>query len=230
MKSRSTPPYVLFSFLLILMILLPTVKNVSAQYFPPLPPAHIIVRETHIFISYTVPQKVVTVDVTAVDPMQVVRKVVLTLKEPVLSISFIIYHLKEKPPDVPYPPDAPLLYFTIRAHEDLLKNIEKAVILFCIERKIIQEKEVDVKTIVLNGFFENRWERLPTVKVSENEKYVCFEAESPYLSHFVATGVVVKPFPWWIIMMVTIIALILVAVGAYYITKKKIAREKRREE
>lgn len=206
--------------ILIISILLLTIECTFAQYFPPTPPEHIVLRKTPILVSFTTPQKVVTIDVAAIDPKQVIEKIILVFKEPVIYVSFTIYHLREKPPGVPDPQEVPLLYFTTEVYEDLLRNVEKVTILFGVERELIKGKNIDEKTITLNVFFENRWEKLPTKKVAEDENYIYFEAESRYLSHFVVTGVAVTPFPWWIIAL--IIGIVLVAIGIYYARKRGI--------
>jgi PGF-pre-PGF domain-containing protein len=194
----------------------------SAQYFPPTPPKPIIIRETQISVSYTEPQKTVVINVTQFDPEQIVKTITLTFKEPMLSISLTIYYLKEKPPEVTEPSDTPLLYFTIRAHQDLLKNIEKAVITFSVEKKIVDEKKIDEKTIILNRFSEDKWEKLSTTKIAEDEKSLYFKAESLGLSHFAVTGITIPPpFPWWIIAIVIAIIVIIGIIATYRYRQRK---------
>jgi len=194
------------------------ITPLQAQYFPPVPPVPIIVRETFIIVSYVEPQYTITINVTQFDPLQVVKSLTITFIEPILTASLEIYHLKQKPPEVPNPPDVALLYFTIRAHEALLKNVKKAVIVFAVEKAIVKEKGVDVETVVLNRFVE-AWEELPTRRVEEDVKFFFFEAESPGLSHFAATGVAPPPFPWWIIAVVIVVA---VVAGIYLYRKRKL--------
>jgi PGF-pre-PGF domain-containing protein len=142
----------------------------------------------------------------------------------VLVVSLTIYHLKEKPPEVPEPPETPLLYFTIRAHKDMLENVEKAVITFSFEKKIVEEKKIDEKTIVLNRFFEDKWEKLPTAKIAEDEKFLYFEAEALGLSHFAVTGIAIPPFPWWIIAIVIAIIVIIGIIATYRYRQQRIRK------
>lgn len=182
----------------------------SAQQFPPAPPVPIIIRKTQILLSHTEPQKTVVINVTHFDPEQIVKTIALTFKEPMLSIYLIIYHLKEKPPEVAEPSYISLLYFTIGARQDLLKSIEKAIITFGVEKKIVDEKKIDEKTIVLNMFFEGKWEKLPTTKIAEDEKYLYFKAVLPTLSHFAITGVTtILPLPYWWIIVIVISSIII---------------------
>ena len=208
---------VAFMFLLtIALVIIP----VSAQYFPPAPLEPIVVKKTLITVSYTQPQKTIIIDVTQFDPEQIVKKMTLTFTVPVSSATFEIYHLKQKPLEVPDPKETALLYFMIRAHEDLLENVEKAVITFAIEKDIIEEKRVNVDTIILKRFFKGTWQELSTKKVGKDEKFLYFEAESPGLSHFVVTGVVpLLFFPWWII--IIIVAIVIVVVLGIYLYRRK---------
>jgi len=191
--------------ILALMMLLAS-TTVTAQYSPPVPPTPIIVRETSITISYAEPQKTVVINVTKFDPEQVVRSLTISFIVPVREVTLVIYLLAEKPPEVPEPPNAPLLYFTIRAHTELLENVERVKIAFVIEKTIVMEKGVNIETITLHRFFEEVWQQLPTKKVYEDEVFLHFEADSPGLSHFVATGAI-QPFPWWIVVIAVIAAI-----------------------
>jgi len=202
-----------------LLVFASAMKTSLAQYPPPMPPAPIIVRETPITVSYTEPQHAITIDITQFDPEQVVKRITLTLKEPALTASFTIYLLAERPQEVPDPKDkVPLLYFTIRAHEALLENVDSAKITFAIEKAFVRERGVDEKTITLDWLFEGAWQELPTKKVDEDEKFLYFEAESPGLSHFPVTYTVtpflsyVTPFLWWIgVIIVVVVAAIIMA-------------------
>ena len=202
----------------VIMTFAHTTSPALALYVPPVPPVPII-RETFITVSFVEPQKTITLNVTQIDPEQVVKNLTITFIEPVLTATLKIYHLAERPPGVPVPPNVPLLYFTISAPAALLENVEKAVITFAVEKAVVEEKGVGVETIVLNRFFEGVWEELPTRKVAEDAVFIYFEAESPGLSHFAVTGVV-PPFPWWIV--VTIVIVVAVLLGIYFYRRAKL--------
>ena len=204
-----------------LLALALVMNSALAQYFPPVPPAPVIIRETPITVSYTEPQRVIVVNVTQFDPKQVAKKIALTLKEPVLTASFTIYLLVERPPGVPEPRETALLYFTIRAHVALLENVERAVMTFAVEKALVKEKGVDVETITLNRFFEGEWEKLPTKRVGEDEKHFYFEAESPGLSHFAVTGIAPPPFPWWIVAIIVVVAVVAVVAGIHLYRRRR---------
>jgi PGF-pre-PGF domain-containing protein len=219
-----SPTLIVLSGTLIFMLM--QISLASAQYFPLTPPEPIVVRETNIVVSYTEPQRTVVINVTQFDPLQPTKKLTLTFKQAVLSVSLTIYQLKEKPPEAPEPPNVPLLYFTIRVHEDLLKNVEKAAVFFSLEKETIKAKGVDEKTITLNRLLEGKWEKLPTTKVTEDEKYSYFEAESLGLSHFVVTGVALPPpFPWWIVLVVVVVIVVIGIIMWTYVERKRSAKK-----
>jgi len=217
------------TILAVLLVFASATNTTLAQYSPPTPPTAIIIRETPITVSYTEPQRSITIDITQFDPEQVVKKITLTLKEPAPTASFTIYLLAERPQEVPEPKgEVALLYFTIRAHEALLENIDSAKITFAIEKTLVRERGVDEKTIKLDGLFEGALQELPTKKVDEDERFLFFEAESPGLSHFPVTYVVtpflryITPFLWWIgVIIVVVVAAIIVA--EMYLRKKYVA-------
>jgi len=202
-----------------LLVFTSATKTALAQYSSPMPPTPLIIRETPITVSYTEPQRVITIDITQFDPEQVVKKITLTLKKPTPTASFTIYLLAERPEEVPEPKDkVALVYFTIRADYALLENLDSAKITFAVEKTPVRERGVDEKTITLDGLFEGAWQELPTDKVDEDEKFLFFEAESPGLSYFPVTYVVtpflqyVMPFLWWIgVIIVGVVVAIFIA-------------------
>lgn len=215
------------------LVFVSATNTALAQYSPPMPPAPIIIRETPITVSYTEPQRAITIDITQFDPEQVVKKITLTLKEPAPTASFTIYLLAERPEEVPDPKDKmALLYFTIRAHEALLENVDSAKITFAIEKTLVRERYIDEKTITLAWLFEGARQELPTKKVDEDERFLFFEAESPGLSHFPVTYTVtpflryVAPFLWWIGVIIVVVAAAIIMAEIYlrktYVTSLKI--------
>jgi len=208
--------------LAVLFVFASATNTALAQYPPPIPPTPIIIRETPIMVSYTEPQRAITVDITQFDPEQVVKKITLNLKEPAPTASFTIYLLAERPEEIPYPKDkVALVYFTIRAHEALLENVDSAKITFAIEKTLVTERGIDEKTITLDWFFEGARQELPTKRVDEDERFLFFEAQSPGLSHFLVTYAVtsflwyVTPFLWWIGVIIVVVAAAIIVSEKY---------------
>ena len=67
------------------------------------------------------------------------------------------------------------------------KNVKKVKLRFRVEKSWINENNIDVDTIALYRY-TNKWEKLNTVKISEDSENVYFEAESPGLSVFAIAG------------------------------------------
>lgn len=64
------------------------------------------------------------------------------------------------------------------------ENLENAKISFRVSRAWINEMKIDLPTITLMHFSDERWNPLPTKKLSEDDEYSYFEAETPGFSPF----------------------------------------------
>jgi PGF-pre-PGF domain-containing protein len=68
------------------------------------------------------------------------------------------------------------------------KNIEKAVICFKVEKSWIQDRKIEQSSITLNRYSDKKWNQLPTILLSEDDKYLYFTAQTPGFSPFAITG------------------------------------------
>lgn len=64
------------------------------------------------------------------------------------------------------------------------ENIENGVIGFKVEKAWMEEKGIDAASINLLHYTEDAWEKLETLKVSEDDEYVYFEAKTSAFSPF----------------------------------------------
>ncbi len=64
------------------------------------------------------------------------------------------------------------------------ENIENGVIGFKVEKAWMEEKGIDAASISLLHYSEDTWEKLETLKVSEDDEYVYFEAKTSAFSPF----------------------------------------------
>lgn len=64
------------------------------------------------------------------------------------------------------------------------ENIENGVIGFKVEKAWMEEKGIDAASINLLHYTEDAWEKLETLKVSEDDEYVYFEAKTSVFSPF----------------------------------------------
>ncbi|WMW24905.1 PGF-pre-PGF domain-containing protein [Methanolobus sediminis] len=68
------------------------------------------------------------------------------------------------------------------------ENIEEAVVGFKIEKDWIEQNGIDVDTIRLCRHADGQWNELDTQKISEDDKYLHFEASTPGFSPFAIVG------------------------------------------
>ena len=67
-------------------------------------------------------------------------------------------------------------------------DINKVRIKFKVEKSWVNNNNIDPDTIALNRYADGQWNKLPTTKLSEDDNYYYYEAESPGLSVFAITG------------------------------------------
>jgi PGF-pre-PGF domain-containing protein len=70
----------------------------------------------------------------------------------------------------------------------LSAKVEKIKVKFKVEKTWISANNIDETKVSLQRWADNKWNKLPTSKVSEDATYVYYEAESPGLSVFAVTG------------------------------------------
>ncbi len=62
--------------------------------------------------------------------------------------------------------------------------MDKVKIKFKIEKSWITTNNIDSDLIVLNRWLNDKWNKLSTVKLTEDDSYVYYEAETPGFSYF----------------------------------------------
>ena len=220
--SKSAFRPLMLIFLIVLQFASKVYTPAYAQYQPPEPPIDIVVIVTQISLSFTEPKNVVTIIVTDFDKDQVVKELTIHLKEPMSYLMFTIYLLSDKPPEIPVPSELVMIYFIIRAREDLLMNIEKATIIFRVKDELIEDMGVDEDNLFLNRYTQNIWNKYNAMKIGREDQFSLFQVETPGLSHFAITGVrervVFSPSIVAIIVPISLIAIIFVR---YYLSKRR---------
>ena len=68
------------------------------------------------------------------------------------------------------------------------KNIENAVVSFKVSQSWVNDKKIDKKTIALNRYSDNTWNKLTTKLSNEDDSYLYFTAQTPGFSPFAITG------------------------------------------
>lgn len=67
-------------------------------------------------------------------------------------------------------------------------KIENAIICFKVEKFWVEDKKIDKSSIILNRYNDTKWNALPTILYSKDDKYLYFTAETPGFSPFAITG------------------------------------------
>jgi len=66
-------------------------------------------------------------------------------------------------------------------------NLENAVINFRVEKSWLQDKGIDQSSIILNRYGDNKWNKLSTTLIREDDKYLYFKSGTPGFSPFAIT-------------------------------------------
>jgi|GEM_PF-2944506 len=67
-------------------------------------------------------------------------------------------------------------------------NINGASINFRVPKSWVEENNIDISTITINRFHDEKWNALPTEMTYEDEEYYYFTAETPGFSRYAITG------------------------------------------
>ncbi len=79
-------------------------------------------------------------------------------------------------------------YVEISATNVQSGDIDKVTLGFQVARSWATANGINVATIALNRWADNKWNKLPSTKTNEDSTYYYFDAESPGLSTFAITG------------------------------------------
>ncbi|MEM5815714.1 MAG: PGF-pre-PGF domain-containing protein [Candidatus Aenigmatarchaeota archaeon] len=106
------------------------------------------------------------------------------------------------------PPGNVFVFFEISHNisEDLVKNIK---IRFKVDKFWIKNNDIDTSTISMYRWDGEKWEKLSTTKLTEDENNVYFEANSNKLSILAISGEKNKSgFPWYILLILIVVIVI----------------------
>lgn len=123
--------------------------------------------------------KTLKVDEVTIDVKESVNNVKVTVKESSLPAGATIAISTDSGATYKY-----LDITTSVANE----KIDKVTIKFKVEKSWITNKTIASSTISLQRYANNQWNKLTTTKLSEDDTYIYYEAESPGLSVFTITG------------------------------------------
>jgi PGF-pre-PGF domain-containing protein len=106
----------------------------------------------------------------------------ISVKAPIENVEVKVKKVTE-PPTTKAPEGS--VYHYIQVIENIAdENVSQVKIKFKVEKAWIEDANAKPEDVVLERWIENEWVKLDTKKVSEDEKYVYYEALSPGLSYF----------------------------------------------
>lgn len=118
-----------------------------------------------------------------------VLDITINLKSDASNVEIEISKLSGKPTDITDDPiGIAYSYININTKNLNSPDIESATIQFKVENSWIEDNKMDPDTVKLNRYASNKWSELSTSKLSEDDKYMYYEAETPGFSYFAITG------------------------------------------
>ena len=121
----------------------------------------------------------------------IIRNITIETKSLLSNVNISMVKLPEKPPEVLTKPQGTIYsYFKIEIYAEG-GELEKVnlTINFKVEKKWISKKSVDKTAIKLCRWHEEKWQKLPTYILGENESSVYFSAKSCGLSYYSVVAV-----------------------------------------
>jgi PGF-pre-PGF domain-containing protein len=209
--------------ILTLFSLLTSFCVVHADYVMLPPPQEIVVTETNISESSTIPARIFFINVTNYDAKQIVKNITVDFREPVTHIDFAIEVLNDRPTyaGMPrnetvreYSNDTVLQYSLIRfltAQSDKITNV---TMIFAVEKAAAREKDEGV-TLSLYRYDGREMQEIPIENYEEDDAFLYFNTTT-IGSAYVAITRVLKPTTlwWWpVVVIITVTALMAIGVG-----------------
>lgn len=133
------------------------------------------------------PKKITTADLGATGTD--LTQIYIAVKSRVTSVEITIEKLSEQPADVATAvPGNVYKYISVTKKNLDDENIETGKIKFKVGKSWITDNNVDADTIALYRYAQDEWNELSTSKVSEDDDYIYYEAETPGFSYFAISG------------------------------------------
>ncbi|MDH7477679.1 MAG: PGF-pre-PGF domain-containing protein [Candidatus Bathyarchaeota archaeon] len=196
-------------------ILVSICKPVCADYFPPTPSQHIVVKETCVSVSTTTPTHTIFINVTEYDTEQIVKNITIEFCEPVTYVSFSLKVLSKRPSYVGSLNNSTLLqYYAIAFSTEATDEAANVTMDFAIEKNAKQKKAADETTLVLYRCDRGKTEECPTEKLAEDDVFLYFRTTTVGFSYVAVVGGVTSMLPWFALVVFAAAALITVT-GIY---------------
>jgi len=123
------------------------------------------------------------------DPEIGLKQINITVRNPARYVTISVTKLDKQPATVVHNVSGKV-YKYIKIDTKNLKDedLDEAKIEFPVNKTWISENNIDKATITLNRYHKNKWDKLPTQKVSEDSDYIYYEAKTTGFSTFAITG------------------------------------------
>jgi len=116
-------------------------------------------------------------------------EIYIAVKNRVVSVTIVIEKLSQKPADVSVEVSGKVYQYIKITKSNLEdENIQQGRMKFKVLKSWISSNNIDSNTISLFRYSNNVWNKLSTLKVSEDSNYVYFDAATPGFSYFAVSG------------------------------------------
>jgi PGF-pre-PGF domain-containing protein len=145
------------------------------------------VTKTYSSITPFTPKTITSADLEASGTH--LTEIYISVKNRVTNVEITIEKLPKQPAEITINVTG-LVYKWISITKKNLEdeNIEKAKIRFKVEKSWITDNNINSTTLALYRWHANKWNKLPTQKISEDSNFIYFEAETPGFSYFAISG------------------------------------------
>jgi len=134
--------------------------------------------------------------ITFEEPELAITETIISVVNTVKDITLKLIKLTDKPATVAVDvPGKIYLYLNMQILNIKDEDISSVNIKFKVPKSWVTTNSIDVSTILLNRWADDKWNTLSTSKVTEDTDYYHFEATSPGLSYFTINGEVAEAPP-----------------------------------
>jgi len=123
------------------------------------------------------------------DPVIGLKQINITVRNPAQYVTITVTKLDEQPATVVHTVSGKVYkYIEIETKNLEDENLAEAKIQLQVNKSWISKNNIDQATIALNRYHDNKWNKLPTKKMSEDDDFIYYEAETPGFTTFAITG------------------------------------------
>ena len=214
----------------IFALLLSLFGTTGADSFPPTPSKHIVVDETCISVSLTIPARIVFINVTEYDAKQIVKNVTIEFSEPITFVRFNWKVLSKRPSYLDaLDSSAVLQYYAITFSTDTTAEPTNVKMDFEIKKDLEQNRDIEEETLLLYRYNGEKMEQCAMEKVKgENEDFLYFSTEIEGSSSYVIVTIGITLSSWWFnVVIISVVVALIAIIGIYGYRRYKLANLKK---